>query len=155
MMNRMPDNRRWVACLLALAVMLMGLPVGASWQCLSGKPCPRDCPMLSGKTMSAGRHMAAAPPVCPNCAQAPRAPIAGPAHAGCAAGGCVLRERTTTEATVGSRFVVPFPVLALPPPADVAALTPIPARFRSTRSCRFFPQRRIPPLLGRAPPPVS
>ncbi len=158
MTSRTQNNRRWIGWLLTLAMVVLALPSGASWQCLDGTPCPANCPMLrasSSRTAScatsSGKH-------CSLCTPRAAALITSPHHGSaiaCTSPKCVVRvsERPASTLQQGVKFHVPL--LALPPPAPVqftfvisetTLLISFPIRLY------FYPQRFLRPASGRAPP---
>lgn len=151
-------NKRWVSGLLAFALLLMAFPAGASWQCVTGTPCPPDCSMLHPASAS---RLSCAPASAAHCARCQKAatavtalvqPSTGKA-ACCCSSPCVLRTQAKPAATLRSGLRLLLPLLALPPPvAASVASTVTAAKVTYTPPLDFFPERFLRPHLGRAPP---
>lgn len=151
---RRTQKRRGMGWLLALALLVLAVPSGASWQCLNGTPCPSDCPMLRGIRTSLPQCAADAAVHCSRCHPAGPMISALSSHGQvfCTTPQCVLRVNTKPAATLRQKQAVPLPLLALPPPAPVSVLTVAVATISCPTSLPFYPQRFLRPHFGRAPP---
>lgn len=152
------NNRRGIGWLLTLALLAMGLPSGATWQCLNGTPCPANCPMLrGGAAKRADRstvQRATESPRCSHCVAEARLPgIASHAPTpACSTPGCVLLVHGHTPAALAESQHLLIPLLALPPPAVQVVAPPLSRRFSPSVSLLLNPERFLRPCAGRAPP---
>jgi hypothetical protein len=150
------DNRKLWGWLLALALLVMTLPSGASWQCLNGTPCPANCPMLKSSTKASVQNCAApaASAHCSHCSAAsPAARVTGNQHrVACTTPVCVLRYSSQPTISLTNKQILTLPLLALPPPSPVAAAPVKAASVPVPTTLSFYPQRFLRPTSGRAPP---
>ena len=158
MTSRVQNNRRWIGWLLTLAMIVLAMPSGASWQCLDGTPCPANCPMLresSSRTASCatplGKH-------CSLCASRTAAVITSPYHGSalsCTSPKCVVRVSERPASTLQHGVEFHIPLFALPPPSPVRftfAFSETIVQVSFPTRLYFYPQRFLRPASGRAPP---
>lgn len=151
-------NRRGIGWLLTLALLVLTLPSGASWQCLDGTPCPHDCPMPHGtQTPSVAVSTTTQASTCIHCTACPsNAAISLPQTPGkstnCTTSQCVLRVSEQPVSVVQSGVEIPAPLLALPPPPVVVCPVNVASTSNFTPYLCFYPQRFLRPFSGRAPP---
>lgn len=151
-------NRIVWSWLVVLALLMMTLPSGASWQCLNGTPCPANCPMLRDqKAVKALSCVSPATAHCSHCAPSSLAThVAGrqKLKSVCATPVCVLRYSSHPTSSLTHKQMLTLPLLALPPPAPfpVALVCTEPTSLSVSAPLLFYPQRFLRPTSGRAPP---
>lgn len=145
-------KQRLIGWLLTFTLLILALPSDASWQCLNGTPCPQNCPLIG---QSAPVSQPGVQPVA-HCAKCHFAPTLAPPpgrETRCTSSPCILRIHTKPAASLSAKIIHFPPVLALPPPS-----TPISFFCSETAPVSFplpflfYPQRFLPPYVGRAPP---
>lgn len=153
---RNTDKCRVWGWLLTLALLAMALPSGASWQCLNGTPCPRNCPMLRPGS-DAARRVPASVFAASHCSHCSSTTASAPlAHSGqcfsCSTPQCVLRVPARPMGSLTAKQIFTMPMLALPPPAPaiVAPVETLPLFTSASPACA--PQHFQRPASGRAPP---
>lgn len=156
------DNRRAIGWLLTLALLAMGLPSRATWQCLNGTPCPANCPILRGNPPISGMHSSfqtgKKTSQCAHCAVAqPTGAVTSSTKApGCSSPRCVLivRSHATIALAAAQHFIMPL--LALPPPVLPMAASTLAILLPTSTTLLPLPERYLHSCSGRAPPlPLS
>lgn len=146
-------NRRLIAWFLTLALLTMGLPSDASWQCLNGKPCPQNCPMLRPCDHAPQACTASNSAHCAKCHPTPAAESCTATVAVCPHSQCVLRVQSKPNAALTQKIAISLPLLALPPPVTAVPSASVEALPVTTApSLVLYPRRFLRPCLGRAPP---
>lgn len=151
------NHRRWAGWLLTLALLVMAMPSGASWQCLNGTPCPNDCPMLHKNNEASVQNCSMSSVAAPHCSHCPTAPaVLLPAHkthgTTCTTPQCVVRVRPHSTISLADKQILTLPMLALPPPSQVMAVPTASVGLSTPIALVFYPQRFLRPCAGRAPP---
>ncbi len=165
MAKRGLHNYRWVASLIALAVMLMSSASGASWQCPDGHLCPSNCTMQhpGHKSISSSNAIKAcciakkttsdSTPLCETTSKSFSARDA--IHESCTSSVCVFKAAVKSEANAPtySHFSLDFDCA----PVLLTFATPFVAPEKTV--CLSFKSPRAPPLstvlrfsTPRAPP---
>lgn len=165
MAKRGLHNYRWIASLLALAVMLMSSASGASWQCPDGHLCPPNCTMQHPGHKSRPSSNAlkacciakkAASDSTPLCETSSKSFSAHDAfHESCTSSVCVFKAAVKSEANAPTylHFSFDFDGASLPITFDAPVVAP------EKTVCLCFSSLRAPPLNAvlclstpRAPP---
>jgi hypothetical protein len=156
MRRRLKDNRKWAGWLLTLALLVMAMPSGAAWQCLSGTPCPNDCPMLHNENAAAGQSDSLSRVPASHCSDCPTVPVALTTHKSHetinTTPQCVLRVPFHSTVSLAEKQILTLPMLALPPPFQVMAVPTASVRLSTPTALVFYPQCFLRPYAGRAPP---
>ena len=154
MKPRRLNNQRLVAWLLMLALLFVALPSGASWQCLNGRLCSQNCPMLAQGVQSAPTCAASVSFRCAKCL--PDVTLAAPTEAigRCPQSQCVLRAQSKPDAALTHKIAFSIPLLALPPPPAqvLTVFADETAQISFPLPLLFALQRLRRPYSGRAPP---
>lgn len=165
MAKRGLHNYRWIASLLALAVMLMSSASGASWQCPDGHLCPPNCTMQHPGHKS-GTLSNALKACCIAKKAASDAPLINETtsksfsardaiHESCTSSVCVFKAAVKSEANAPtySHFSFDFNCVSL------LLIFDSPVIFPEKTVCLFFRTLRAPPFSAvlclstpRAPP---
>lgn len=143
-------NRRLMGWLLTLSLLVMTLPVNASWQCLNGSPCPPKCPMLTGEQA----QQPITQPHCSLCPTEQKTTVTASKTRLCPLSQCVLKVRPQPEATLtdkeGFHGVSHALIVQSPEPIEAFVIESLP--LLNTPLLCFYPQRFYRPHPARAPP---
>lgn len=151
-------SRKLVAWLLTLALLVIALPSGASWQCQDGTPCPSDCKMHHGATPRASDSVVSFEPHCSRCPTGSVAALTSigyeDSNCSCTAPQCLLRvsERPASSLQEGMKFFAQM--LTLPLPVIIDSPFAVETASIATIYLCFYPQRFLRPFSGRAPPTI-